>query len=145
MSQQPALADGVDTLVCDGKTLRGSIDQKPGAAASFIAQVSLYSQPLGVAIAQTTYATDESSETASLLWLLSGIELTDMLVQADEVGGSRSSRGRQAGPSSPAPAAGGAAAPPGWYPGEAGATSKSGCWLLPVTASAEPLALSRER
>jgi hypothetical protein len=41
MSQQPALADGVDFLVCDGKTLRGSIDQKPGAAATFIAQVSL--------------------------------------------------------------------------------------------------------
>ena len=60
MSQQPALVDGVDTLVCDGvcdgKTLRGSIDQKPGAAATFIAQVSLYSQALGVAIAQTTYA-----------------------------------------------------------------------------------------
>lgn len=41
VSQQPALADGVDTLVCDGKTLRGSIDQKPGAAATFIVQVSL--------------------------------------------------------------------------------------------------------
>jgi len=76
MSQQPALADGVDSLVCDGKTLRGSIDQKPGAAATFIAQVSLYSQALGVAIAQTTYATDESSETAALQRLLSGIELT---------------------------------------------------------------------
>jgi len=46
--------DGVDTLVCVGKTLRGSIDQKPCAAATFFAQVSLYSQPLGVAIAQTT-------------------------------------------------------------------------------------------
>jgi len=33
MNQQPALADGVDTLVCGGKTLRGSIDQKQGAAA----------------------------------------------------------------------------------------------------------------
>jgi hypothetical protein len=89
MSQQPALADGVDTLVCDGKTLRGSIDQKPGAAATFIAQVSLYSQPLGVAIAQTTYATDESSETAALKRLLSGIELGDVLVQADALHGSR--------------------------------------------------------
>jgi len=44
MSQQPALVDGVDTLVCVGKTLRGSHDQKPGAAETFIAQ--------------TTYATD---------------------------------------------------------------------------------------
>jgi hypothetical protein len=89
MSQQPALVDGVDTLVCDGKTLRGSIDQKPGAAATFIAQVSLYSQQLGVAIAQTTYATDESSETAALKRLLSGIELSDVLVQADALHGSR--------------------------------------------------------
>lgn len=89
MSQQPALVDGVDTLVCDGKTLRGSIDQKPGRAATFIAQVSLYSQQLGVAIAQTTYATDESSETAALQRLLSGIELTDVLVQADALHGNR--------------------------------------------------------
>ncbi|MCP9861477.1 hypothetical protein KBZ33_20790 [Cyanobium sp. Cruz-8D1] len=35
-----------------------------------------------MAIAQTTYATDESSETAALQRLLSGIELTDVLVQA---------------------------------------------------------------
>ena len=89
MSQQPALVDGVDTLVCDGKTLRGSIDQKPGRAATFIAQVSLYSQQLGVAIAQTTYATGESSETAALQRLLSGIELTDVLVQADALHGNR--------------------------------------------------------
>jgi len=87
MSQQLALVDGVDTLVCDGKTLRGSIDQKPAAAATFIAQVSLYSQALGVAIAQTTYATDESSETAALQRLLSGIELSDVLVQADALHG----------------------------------------------------------
>jgi hypothetical protein len=42
------LFGGVDTLVCDGKTLRGSIHQKPGAAATFIAQASLYSKALGV-------------------------------------------------------------------------------------------------
>ncbi len=87
--QEPALADGVDSLVCDGKTLRGSIDQKPDAAATFIAQVSLYSQQLGVAIAQATYATDESSETAALQRLLRGIELTDVLVQADALHGNR--------------------------------------------------------
>lgn len=29
ISQQPALADGFDVLVRNGKTLRGSIDQKP--------------------------------------------------------------------------------------------------------------------
>jgi len=41
MSQQPALADAFNTLLCDVKTLRGSIDQKIGAASSFIAQVCL--------------------------------------------------------------------------------------------------------
>jgi hypothetical protein len=47
----------LQALPCS-RMLRGSIDQKPGAAATFIAQVSLYSKPLGVAIAQTTNATD---------------------------------------------------------------------------------------
>lgn len=51
--------------------------------------MSLYSQQLGVAIAQTTDATDESSETAALKRLLSGIELSDVLVQADALHGSR--------------------------------------------------------
>jgi hypothetical protein len=46
----------------------------------FITQVSLYSQQLGVAIAQTTYATDERSQKAALQRLLSGIEFTVMLV-----------------------------------------------------------------
>ena len=58
MSQQPALADGIDSPVCDGKTLRGPIDQKPGSAATFIAQVSLYFHQKVVAITLTTYATD---------------------------------------------------------------------------------------
>ena len=49
------------TIALDGKTLRGSIDQKPVAATTFIPQVSLYSQALGVAMAQTTYDTDENS------------------------------------------------------------------------------------
>ena len=44
---------------------------------------------LGVAIAQTTYATDESSETADLKRPLSGIELSDVLVQADALHGNR--------------------------------------------------------
>jgi hypothetical protein len=56
MAAQPGVAEEIDTLVCDGKTLRGSIDENASGAARFIAQVSLYSQTLGVAIAQTTYA-----------------------------------------------------------------------------------------
>jgi hypothetical protein len=41
---QPGVAEGLDTLVCDGKTLRGSIAEAATGAARFIAQVSLYSQ-----------------------------------------------------------------------------------------------------
>jgi len=57
MSAQPGVTEETGTLVCDGKTLRGSIGQTDSGAATFIAQVSLYSQSLGMAIAQTTYAT----------------------------------------------------------------------------------------
>ena len=54
LGAQPGVANGVETLVCDGKTLRGSIDEGAGGAARFIAQVSLYANNLGVAIAQST-------------------------------------------------------------------------------------------
>ena len=70
MSAQPGVAERLETLVCDGKTLRGSIAETDSGAATFIAQVSLYSQSLGVAIAQTTYATDAGSETQALRQLL---------------------------------------------------------------------------
>jgi len=45
--------------------------------------VSLYSQSLGVAIAQTTYATDSGSETQALRQLLEAGALEGVLVQAD--------------------------------------------------------------
>ena len=61
MAAQPGVTESVDTLVCDGKTLRGSIDQTASGAARFIAQVSLYSNTLGVAIAQNTYACQATS------------------------------------------------------------------------------------
>jgi hypothetical protein len=54
MAAQPGVTETVDTLVCDGKTLRGSIDETASGASRFIAQVSLYSNSLGVAIAQST-------------------------------------------------------------------------------------------
>ncbi len=57
MAAQPGVTETVDTLVTDGKTLRGSIDQTASGAARFIAKVSLYSNTLGVAIAPNTYAT----------------------------------------------------------------------------------------
>jgi hypothetical protein len=88
MTAQPGVAE-LDTLVCDGKTLRGSIAETYSGAAKFIAQVSLYSETLGVAIAQTTYATDASGEIQALRQLLEAVELEDVLVQADALHANR--------------------------------------------------------
>ena len=41
IAAQPCLTEDLDTLVCDGKTLRGSIDETASGAARFMAQVSL--------------------------------------------------------------------------------------------------------
>ena len=89
MSTQIGDAEPVDTLVCDGKTLRGSIDETASGAARFIAQVSLYSNNLGVAIAQSTYATDAGGEIAALRKLLDRVELEGLLVQADALHANR--------------------------------------------------------
>jgi hypothetical protein len=88
MAAQPGVTD-LDSLVCDGKTLRGSIAETDSGAAKFIAQVSLYSESLGVAIAQTTYATDASSEIQALRQLLEKVELDGILVQADALHANR--------------------------------------------------------
>ena len=88
MTAQPGVTD-LDSLVCDGKTLRGSIAETDSSAAKFIAQVSLYSKSLGVAIAQTTYATDASSEIQALRQLLETVELDGILVQADALHANR--------------------------------------------------------
>ena len=42
-------ASDLDQLVCDGKTLRGSIEPTAGGGSAFIAQVTLHSAALGVA------------------------------------------------------------------------------------------------
>ncbi len=89
MAAQPGVAEGLDTLVCDGKTLRGSISETPSGAATFIAQVGLYSQSLGVAIAQTIYATDAGSETRALRELLESVDLAGVLFQADALHANR--------------------------------------------------------
>ena len=89
MAAQPCMTETVDTLVCDGKTLRGSIDEIASGAARFIAQVSLYSNSLGVAIAQSTYTTDAGGEIASLRLLLDRVELEGLLVQADALHANR--------------------------------------------------------
>lgn len=48
MAAQPGVAEETHPLVCNGKTLRGSIAETPSGTARFIAQVSLCSQSLGV-------------------------------------------------------------------------------------------------
>jgi hypothetical protein len=59
IAQIPGGAADLDQLICDGKTLRGSIEQTSGGGSAFIAQVTLYSAALGVAISQACYATGE--------------------------------------------------------------------------------------
>ena len=89
MAAQPGVAKELDTLVSDGKTMRGSIAENSSGAVRFIAQVSHYSQTLGVAIAQTTYPTDASGEIQSLRQLLEAVELEGVLVQADALHANR--------------------------------------------------------
>jgi hypothetical protein len=89
MGAQIGNDEQIDPLVCDGKTLRGSIDETASGAARFIAQVSLYSSRLGVAIAQSTYATDAGGEIAALRELLDRVDLEGALVQADALHANR--------------------------------------------------------
>ena len=89
MAAQPGVAECLDTLECDGQTLRRSISKATSGAATFIVQVSLYSQSLGGAIAKTTYATDAGSETRALRELLERVDLAGVLVQADELHANR--------------------------------------------------------
>ena len=63
-AQIPCGAADLDRLVCDGKTLRGSIEPTTGGGSACIAQVTLYSAALGVAIAQACYATGQDLERA---------------------------------------------------------------------------------
>lgn len=81
----PALcgAADLDQLVCDGKTLRGSIEPTAGGGSAFIAQVTLYSAALGVAISQACYATGKNHERAVLRQLLGELDLEGVLIQAD--------------------------------------------------------------
>jgi hypothetical protein len=46
IAQIPCGAGDLDQLICDGKTLRGSIEPTAGDGSAFIAQVALYSAAL---------------------------------------------------------------------------------------------------
>ena len=86
MLAQPGVAEELETLVCDGKTLRGSIVENKTGAARFMDQVSLYSQTLGVAMAQ---ATDASGEIQALPQLLDAVQLEGMSIQANALHANR--------------------------------------------------------
>jgi hypothetical protein len=83
VSQIPGGSDGLDQLICDGKILKGSAIETEDGSHRFVAQVTVYARALGVALAQTSYNTHESSERAALKELLSGLDLEGRLIQAD--------------------------------------------------------------
>ncbi len=68
---------------CDGKTLRRSIEPTASGGSVFIAQVTIYSAALGVAISQACYATGENHERVVLRQLLGELDLEGLLIQAD--------------------------------------------------------------
>lgn len=82
IAAQPNVDEGLETLVDNLKALRGSITERASGAATLIAQASLYSQTLGVANAQTTYATDANGEILALAHLLKAVEHGGVLVKA---------------------------------------------------------------
>jgi len=47
-------AEGLNALACEDKTLRGTIDEAPMVITRLIAQVSLYSNSMGLAFSQST-------------------------------------------------------------------------------------------
>ena len=83
IAQIPGGAADLEQLVCDGKTLRGSIETTAGGGSAFIAQVTLYSAALGVAISQACYATGENHERAVLKTHLGVLNREGVLIQAD--------------------------------------------------------------
>ena len=83
ISQIPGGTTALDQLVCDGKTLKGSAIETADGNHRFVAQVTVYARALGVALAQNSYDTHESSERVALKELLSTMNLEGKLIQAD--------------------------------------------------------------
>ena len=81
ISQIPGGTEGLDQLVCDGKTLRGSGIETEDGNHRFVAQVTVYARALGVALAQKSYDTHESSEGAALKEFLSSLDLNGALTK----------------------------------------------------------------
>ncbi len=57
LSQIPGGTDGLEQLVCDGKSLRGSAIQTDEGSYRVVAKVAVYARALGVALAQKAYDT----------------------------------------------------------------------------------------
>jgi hypothetical protein len=83
IDQIPGGAADLDQLVCDGKTLRGSIEPMASGGCAFTAQVTLYSVALGLSISQACYVTGENHERTVLRQLLGELDLEGVLIQAD--------------------------------------------------------------
>ena len=62
--------------------MRGSIKPPVGRGSAFIAQVTLYTAALGVAISQACYATGQNHERAVLRQLFGLHDLEGVLIQA---------------------------------------------------------------
>jgi hypothetical protein len=83
LAEIPGGAKELDQLVCDGKTMRGSIQTTSSGSSTFIAHVTLYSAALAVAISQANYAAGENHERAVLKTLLGELDLEGVVIQAD--------------------------------------------------------------
>jgi hypothetical protein len=83
IAQIPGGAEGLEALVCVGKTVRGSIEPTSAGISAFIDQVTLYSPALGIAIGRSCDATAASPERAVLKQLLRELNLEGVLIQAD--------------------------------------------------------------
>jgi hypothetical protein len=69
-------------LICDGKTLPGSIEHTAGGGSAFIARLTLYSAALSALISLACCATGENHDRAALRQLLGGLDLKDVMIQA---------------------------------------------------------------
>ena len=83
MLNHPSLQGPLESLLCDGKTLRGSRQPGQDVSQTFVAVVTVYVQALGVALAQASYSTDTSHEQAALQGLLIDLPIEEAVVQAD--------------------------------------------------------------
>ena len=88
MAAQPGVTETVDTLVCDGKTLRGSIDETLRRRAFYRPGAPLLQQPECGHLPEHL-RTDADGEIAALRQLLDRVELEGLLVQVEALHANR--------------------------------------------------------